>query len=221
MTREQVHAYHFTGAVLRDGRAIPAIGEWLEHAGQLELCESGLHASERLLDALLYAPGLTLHVVTLDGDVQCGSDKLAAQRRRIESSREVPFRAVVRLAIESACLAAWCAGMYLPELITALEACDREDWEAAARAARSASTAAWSAKPRAVAGAAGGAAGAAGASGSAWAAGAAVWAADAADRAADAAWSAGAAWSAAGAAARAATRAALEARAQELCEVSL
>lgn len=38
-------AYHFCGDTLRDGRPIPADGEWLEHTGEVEICETGLHAS--------------------------------------------------------------------------------------------------------------------------------------------------------------------------------
>ena len=45
-------AFHFTAATLRDGSPIPPVGAWLEHAGPLVLCESGLHASKRVLDAL-------------------------------------------------------------------------------------------------------------------------------------------------------------------------
>lgn len=52
-----IEAWHWTGGTLRDGSAIPAIGEPLVHAGALEPCESGLHASVRLLDALAFAPG--------------------------------------------------------------------------------------------------------------------------------------------------------------------
>lgn len=51
-------AYHFNnGHNLRDGRPLPELGEWLEHTGSLEPCESGLHASEHPLDALNYASG--------------------------------------------------------------------------------------------------------------------------------------------------------------------
>jgi hypothetical protein len=50
-TDSTVEGWHFTGPTLRDGRPLPADGEWLEHAGPLVMCESGLHMSE-LLTAL-------------------------------------------------------------------------------------------------------------------------------------------------------------------------
>lgn len=166
-------AYHFTdNGRLRDGRPVPPVGKWLKHKGPLVLCESGLHASERLLDALRYAPGLTLHIVTLSGDVICDDDKLVASRRRIDRTIEVPMRAVVRLAIESACLAAWCAGLYLPQLLDALAAADREDWVAARVAANDTAWAVWA--TGAAMSAAGAAAMAAGAAAKA-ATGAATW----------------------------------------------
>jgi hypothetical protein len=59
--------YHFTGTVLRDGRPIPPIGEWLEHYGPITP-SSGLQASEHPFDALTYAHGRFLHRVELDGD---------------------------------------------------------------------------------------------------------------------------------------------------------
>lgn len=48
-------AYHFVSDTLRDGRPIPADGEWLEHAGPIRICETGLHASRHVADALRYA----------------------------------------------------------------------------------------------------------------------------------------------------------------------
>jgi hypothetical protein len=76
-------AYHFVGKTLRDGRPIPADGEWLEEQGQIEMCHKGLHASEHVADAVRYAPGITLCLVELAGDIKKGDDKLCAQRRRI------------------------------------------------------------------------------------------------------------------------------------------
>ena len=56
-------AYHFVDEKLRDGRPIPADGEWLVHEGDAVLCESGLHASRDPFGALQYAPGATLCLV--------------------------------------------------------------------------------------------------------------------------------------------------------------
>ena len=76
-------AYHFVGKTLRDGRPIPPDGEWLEHDGPLVMCESGLHASTHPFDALEYAPGDTLCLVELGGNMQTEGDRSVATRRRI------------------------------------------------------------------------------------------------------------------------------------------
>ena len=89
--------YHFTGKTLRDGSPIPKIGEWLELPENVKIkaCPSdmdiangygGLHASGHPFDALLYAPGSTLHLVELNGElIEHGSpvDKVAARRRKM------------------------------------------------------------------------------------------------------------------------------------------
>lgn len=76
-------AYHFVGESLRDGRAIPADGEWLVHDGAVKLYASGLHASIAPFDALQYAPGNTLCLVELRGTIVRGDDKVVASERRI------------------------------------------------------------------------------------------------------------------------------------------
>jgi hypothetical protein len=84
--------WHFTGNTLRDGRPIPAIGEWLIHDGPIVPCESGLHMSEHPLDALGYAPGPMLHRVKLEGElIPHGDpvDKWVGRRRKILASRDV------------------------------------------------------------------------------------------------------------------------------------
>jgi len=75
--------YHFTGDKLRDGRPIPAVGEWLNHEGQIEMCVSGLHASAHPFDALKYAPGNLLHKVILKDIVEKQDDKVVARSRKI------------------------------------------------------------------------------------------------------------------------------------------
>jgi hypothetical protein len=76
-------AYHFVADKLRDGRAIPPNGEWLEHTGEIEMCTAGLHASLHVADALKYAPGAMLCLVELDGEIGVGDDKVVASKRRI------------------------------------------------------------------------------------------------------------------------------------------
>ena len=45
------------------------------------LCKSGLHASERLVDALKYAPGPYLWLVELGGEIVQGDDKVVGTER--------------------------------------------------------------------------------------------------------------------------------------------
>ena len=49
--------------------------------GPIQLCEWGLHASERAIDALQYAPGHMIGRVVLSGEVIRGNDKLVATHR--------------------------------------------------------------------------------------------------------------------------------------------
>ena len=78
-------AYHFLyeGNKMRDGRAAPADGRWLEVDGEIELCSWGLHASITPWDALQHAPGPILCVVELGGTIIKGTDKVVASRRKI------------------------------------------------------------------------------------------------------------------------------------------
>jgi len=78
-----VMAWHFVGPTLRDGRPVPADGEWLEHDGPMAMCKSGLHASRKILDALRYAPGNTICRVECEDVVEEQDDKLMCRRRRI------------------------------------------------------------------------------------------------------------------------------------------
>jgi len=63
-----------------DGRIV-RVGETHEHAGPLAICRSGLHASERIIDALKYAPGPMLYRVRCSGEIVRGEDKLVCSRR--------------------------------------------------------------------------------------------------------------------------------------------
>jgi hypothetical protein len=77
--------YHFNTGTLRDGRPLPAIGEWLEHIGPIVPCESGLHMSEHPADALNYATDCRLDRVELEGDLVSHGDppdKWVGRRRR-------------------------------------------------------------------------------------------------------------------------------------------
>ena len=80
-----IRAWHFTGPTMRDGRAVPKNGVWLKESGKLAMCEKGLHASKHPLDALKYAPGFTLCLVDLDGEILEQHDKCCASKRLIIS----------------------------------------------------------------------------------------------------------------------------------------
>ena len=151
-------AYHFTkGNKLRDGRPLPAIGEWLEHTGPIVPCESGLHASEHPFDALQYSPGEMLHLVEIDGELVTHGDppdKVVGRRRKILASIDA-----TDLLRE---FARWCALQVIhlwecPDVVrryletgdesiraAARDAAGADAWEAARDAARAAAwVAAW------------------------------------------------------------------------------
>ena len=84
-----IYAWHFTdGNKLRDGTPLPAVGEWLEYEGEIHICRSGYHYSLLPSDALLYAPGYTLHLVECDDIVKTHDDKGVCRRRRIIASMD-------------------------------------------------------------------------------------------------------------------------------------
>jgi hypothetical protein len=65
------------------------------------MCDSGLHASRRAIDALWYAPGPLAHLVECDDIVDEDGDKFVCRRRKILAS--VDATAVLRA------FARWCA----------------------------------------------------------------------------------------------------------------
>jgi hypothetical protein len=132
------------------------------------MCESGLHASVRLIDALQYAPGNTICRVELDGEIVEGDDKVVATRRRIL------WRVDGEELLQE--FARWCALQVIhlwdaPDVVREYLETGREDLRSAAWAAASAAAKWAAAKAAASAAAKWAAAGAA-----AWAAaGAAAW----------------------------------------------
>jgi hypothetical protein len=86
-----VYAWHFVaadGRIANDthhhGRArIVEAGQTLHMAPPIVLCERGLHGSERLIDALKYAPGPIVCRTEHSGEIVRGKDKLASSRRRV------------------------------------------------------------------------------------------------------------------------------------------
>ena len=75
-------AWHFTAYPdkLSDGSP-RVVGVTEVYAGPLLLCETGLHASIRAIDALFYAPGPYVSLVSCEG-VVLGDDKLVCSHRK-------------------------------------------------------------------------------------------------------------------------------------------
>lgn len=65
-----------------DGRKV-VDGETLEETRPIKLCERGMHASGKILDAIRYAPGNVICRVKLHGEVIKGDDKLVASKRTV------------------------------------------------------------------------------------------------------------------------------------------
>ncbi|MFX4223013.1 MAG: DUF7666 domain-containing protein [Thalassobaculum sp.] len=75
--------WHFVDETLKDGRPVPADGEALTHDGPISLCEQGLHASERVLDALKFASGNVICRVECDAVGDRQADKFVCGSRTI------------------------------------------------------------------------------------------------------------------------------------------
>jgi len=79
-------AWHFlqNSGKLRDGTKPPPDGVWLEYPGIRRICESGLHASIKPLDALGYSPGNIVCRVEVDTFQMITRDyKINVCRRKI------------------------------------------------------------------------------------------------------------------------------------------
>lgn len=80
--------WHFlrNDGLLRNNMRPPKIGDWLEHRGPLIPCAQGLHFSENVADAVIWAPGNILCRVECEGDLtphKDPADKWVCRRRRI------------------------------------------------------------------------------------------------------------------------------------------
>ncbi len=179
-----IKAWHF----LQDDRRlrwgtkeVVEVGQTYSCDGAIALCENGMHGSERIIDALKYAPGAMCCRVEICGEIVSEQDKLVGRNRKVLSMCDI-----TNVLHEFACVCAEHAmkryGDGDARSFAAIEAKRRwlkgeiadEEMDAAGAAA---GAAAW---------AAGAAAGAA-----AWAAaGAAAWAAATRDAAGAAAWAA-------------------------------
>ena len=146
----EIQAWHFASDKLRDGRPLPADGEWLIHEGEAVLCKTGLHASRRCIDALQYAPGNTICRVTCRKVIaEESNDKLVCLERRIDW--RIDGEAVLREFARKAALSVihlWDA----PDIVRRyLETGDESIRDAARAAARDAASDAARAAARAAA----------------------------------------------------------------------
>ena len=77
-------AYYFSSLNKKlrygDNRQI-RVGQTHKVTGDIKLCQKGLHASIKPLDALKYAPGSMLWLVELSGEIIIGDDKCVASER--------------------------------------------------------------------------------------------------------------------------------------------
>jgi hypothetical protein len=120
-----------------DGRKI-VVGKSHLHRGDPVLCESGLHASVNILDALSFAPGPILYRVKLGGRMVACSDKVASTKRTYLSEMDAATLLIDfarKCALDVAHL--WAA----PDVVRVYLESGREDLRDAARAA--ARDAAW------------------------------------------------------------------------------
>ena len=89
---DAILAWHFLPADRKlrfPPHTLVEVGQTLDHDGQLKMCESGLHASVRAIDALDYAPGPVVCRVECWGDVEQGADKLVCRHRRVLAMADV------------------------------------------------------------------------------------------------------------------------------------
>lgn len=81
-----MEAWHWVSAdrMTRFEPRVPIVaGETLRVDPPVEMCNHGLHASVRALDALQYAPGPIICRVRLSGEIVQGDDKLVASERTV------------------------------------------------------------------------------------------------------------------------------------------
>jgi len=64
-------------------RAVVKVGKTYRATGPLEPCQNGMHGSEKILDALNYAPGSVICRVEIWGEVQQDGDKMVGRYRRV------------------------------------------------------------------------------------------------------------------------------------------
>lgn len=76
-------AWHFADTKMRDGGQLGAPGETEKYEGKIEMCVSGLHASESVTDALAYAPGTLVRRVSIPTITKKHENVVVGPRRQI------------------------------------------------------------------------------------------------------------------------------------------
>jgi len=106
---KRIKAWHFIKEDyrLRYSNQEVKAGDTVTVNGPVKLCEHGLHASRRVIDALRYAPGPIVCRVVMSGDIIEGDHKLVASERYIEWTLDVTW-----ILHEFAC---WCAEQALKQ----------------------------------------------------------------------------------------------------------
>ena len=69
---KKILAWHFLrddGKLNYPPHTLVEVGKTYSAVGDLEMCANGMHASERILDALNYAPGAIICRVELSGEI--------------------------------------------------------------------------------------------------------------------------------------------------------
>ena len=80
---KKIQGWHFCKDwKLRDGQKVE-VGKTYSVKGELIMCQHGLHLSERIIDALNYAPGNIICRVEGWGDMQKDSDKIICRYRTV------------------------------------------------------------------------------------------------------------------------------------------
>ncbi len=116
------HWLHNNGCLRYAPYSKVEVGQTLTAKGPLKLCENGMHASRRALDALQYAPGPIICRVELSGELLEGIDILCARRRKVLAMSDA-----TRVLHEFAC---WCVEQALLRERELGREPDRRSWDA-------------------------------------------------------------------------------------------
>ena len=86
----RIKAWHFVDddGKRRDG-LVEQVGETYHYEGTPVMCESGLHASRKILDALQYARGFIVRRVECWGKAAEDADKLVCKHRKVLWEKDI------------------------------------------------------------------------------------------------------------------------------------